>query len=133
MLNVTVSHLSNAIARLPELDAQELHEFAGEALFNLLDHALYGDDDCSMEEIMADAQRFSRFNFLTNGGESFDHSKSFIVGNGQWLRLLFKDLKTERIHAVAVEYATFVAVIQAFLSWFSTEQASPLLAPSERT
>jgi hypothetical protein len=42
-------------------------------------NAIYGDDDRSMDAILADARRYGRFDFLTNWGEQFDGFASVIV------------------------------------------------------
>ncbi len=42
-------------------------------------NAIYGDDERSMDTILADAQRYRRFDFLTNWGEQFDGFASVIV------------------------------------------------------
>ena len=48
--------------------------------FEFLDRALYLDDDRSIDQVMADATRFSKFNFLTNGGNPLtEPNRSFTV------------------------------------------------------
>lgn len=56
--------------------------FAGlsfEQIHDLVRNAIYGDDERSMEAIVADAQRYQRFDFLTNWDEPFDGFASVIL------------------------------------------------------
>lgn len=66
--------------------------------FRRLDNALYLDTGQSTEQVAEDARRFFRFDFLTNGGESFDHTKSFLVNLGDSVRLIFRD-EADRLHS----------------------------------
>lgn len=50
-----------------------------EQIHDLVRNAIYGDDERSMEEILADSQRYRKFDFLTNWGEQFDGFASVIV------------------------------------------------------
>jgi hypothetical protein len=50
-----------------------------EQIHDRVRNALYGDDDRSVSAIMADSQRYGRFDFLTNWGEQFDGFASVIV------------------------------------------------------
>jgi hypothetical protein len=74
---------------LGEIDSLWLEEFEGLtdfALFELLDYKIYGvvaneivDDARTNAEVKLDATKYSKFDFLTNWGEMFDHSgKCFI-------------------------------------------------------
>lgn len=49
-----------------------------EQIHDLVRHAIYGDDDRSMTEILADSKRYRIFDFLTNWGEQFDGFASVI-------------------------------------------------------
>lgn len=50
-----------------------------EQIHDLARNAIYGDDDRSMEAILADSQQYRRFDFLTNWDEQFDGFASVIV------------------------------------------------------
>ncbi|MCC9603751.1 hypothetical protein LOC67_24640 [Stieleria sp. JC731] len=50
-----------------------------EEIHDTVRHAIYGDDDRTMDEIQRDSRRFSPFDFLTNWGEQFDGYSSVIV------------------------------------------------------
>lgn len=64
-----------------------------------------------MEQIVADARRYRRFDFLTNGGESFDHSKSFFVANAHKVRILFK-MAEQHLVARRVDRSVFVETLK---------------------
>ena len=50
-----------------------------EQIHDLVRNAIYGDDDRTMSAILADSQRYGRFDFLTNWDEQFDGFASVIV------------------------------------------------------
>ena len=52
-------------------------------VYNFLDNKLYTlneGDERTYEQIIEDSKPFWKFDFMTNSGESFDNSKSFIYG-----------------------------------------------------
>jgi hypothetical protein len=116
MLNVTASHLRTILEHLLQMDCALFQDLSDALAWDLIDNALYLDDDRSTEEVAADSKRFSRYDFLTNGGESFDNSKSFIVRDGGSVRLLFKR-GDDTLESMKVEVGTFCAVVRAFLDW----------------
>jgi len=116
MLNVTASHLQATLKRLPQLNSSLFQGQNDALVWDIIDKALYLDDDRSKEEIVADADRYFRYDFLTNGGESFDDSKSFIVRDGKSVRLLFKK-DNEALESISVDVDVFCAVVREFLNW----------------
>jgi len=50
-----------------------------EQIHDTVRHAIYGDDDRTLEEIRRDSRRFADFDFLTNGGEQFEGYASVIA------------------------------------------------------
>lgn len=122
MLNVTARHFEDALEGLPEHNEPELYSLTDEQLWARLDSALYGDDNRTMEQIVADARRYRRFDFLTNGGESFDHSKSFFLASGHEVRILFK-MHDQPVVARSVDRSDFVETIQTWLAWLDGESA----------
>jgi hypothetical protein len=123
MLNVTANHLSSLVKRLSTLEEPAFDSLSDTQLFELLDCKLYRDDDRTTEDVAADASEFFRFDFLTNGGESFDHSKSFVTSFNGKLRLVFVQASSGVLSA-RFESAAFVSVVAAFLAWLSSEGAS---------
>jgi hypothetical protein len=116
MLNVTASHLQTILKRLPDLESALFRAQSDALVWDIIDRALYLDDDRSAEEVVADSVRYSRYDFLTNGGESFDNSKSFIVRDGEHVRLLFK--KDEgTLESISVDVGEFCSVVRSFLKW----------------
>ena len=122
MLNVTGGHFEDALRWLPKHDEPELFALTDTELWRRLDAALYGDDDRNVEQIVTDARRYRRFDFLTNGGESFDHSKSFFVANAHEVRVLFK-MGDRPLVARRVNRGVFVETLEAWLSWLDGEMA----------
>lgn len=122
MLNVTAKHLSDVLRRLDKLDESDLYGLSDESLFELLDHALYRGDESTTAQVVTDAERFFKFNFLTNGGESFDNTKSFIVAQQNQLRLLFQN-SSGNFSSVHIAREDFTATVNAFLAWHTAESA----------
>lgn len=89
----------------------------------VLGRALYGDDDRSLQEVRADAHRFSKFDFLTNWGESFDGNKGFLLHSGDGLRVLFRrglePVAARRITEDGLRHA-----VQGFLGWVEAQRRS---------
>jgi len=113
------------------LDSLWEQEFTGMgdlALWNFLDGLLYGyhgpielPDNRTLEECRRDAQRWGRFNFLTNWGEQFDGNKSFILrppGNIVWI--LSRDRANNR-YSWHVPYTTFLTATRDFVLWYEQE------------
>lgn len=122
MLNVTEGSFRAVLAELDSHDEPSLVSLSPQAMFELLDRALYRGEKRSMAQIVDDARRYRRFDFLTNGGESFDRTKSFIVNIGDCVRLLLED-EDYRLHSADVPLATFVSVVAGFLNWIQGEGA----------
>ena len=120
MLNVTEGHLQSLLLRLDSLDDSALRGLDDRDAFVLLDRAIYAGDERSTEEVTHDAERFFKFDFLTNGGESFDRTKSFSVANGDRLRILFTNEKDEFVSA-QVGRASFMLTVRGFLAWVAEE------------
>ena len=120
MLNVTEGHLQAVLRRLSNLFDPAFDELADVALYRLLSRALYESDERTSEQVAADAERYFKFDFLTNGGESFDRFRSFICLSKGRVKILFADASDVPIVAnVEAEY--FAETVAAFLSWLSAE------------
>ena len=120
MLNVTEGHLQSLLQRLDALDDPAVRSLTDREAFDFLDRAIYLDDARSIEQIAADSARFFKFDLLTNGGESFDRTKSFLVANGESLRILFED-QQRGFASARVARADFVLAVRGFLAWLTNE------------
>src|SRR6478609_3116504 len=120
MLNVTEGVLANKLARLGDLDDPSLHGLSDRETFEFLDRVLYRDYGQSTEQLAEDSKRYFRFDFLTNGGEAFDRTQSFIRTEGDRVVLMFKNDANE-FHSLRVPLETFLPVIRDFLQWLSDE------------
>lgn len=118
MLNVTAAFLEAVIRRLPELETDVFVAKDDLSVWQRIDKALYVDDDRSNEEIVADANLFFKFNFLTNGGESFDGSKSFVLREGSRVRILFVQ-GNAALSCISVHIDLFKETVRDFLEWIS--------------
>ena len=120
MLNVTELQLENLLLRLESLDDPALRDLGDREAFDFLNHALYVDDTRTDEQVSRDAKRFFKFDLLTNGGESFDRSKSFIIGAAEQLRVMFEDDR-RGFSSGRVDRATFIHAVRGFLAWVAAE------------
>lgn len=124
MLNVTAGHLEDVLDGIDALEAPELFALTDSRLWERLDTALYRNDNRTIVEVTADDRRYFKFDFLTNGGESFDGSKSFIVASESNVRILFKNDDADRsLVGATVNRYVFVEALQSFLNWLDAEGA----------
>jgi hypothetical protein len=119
-LNVTEGYLQGVLARLDSLWDSSLDGLGPGEGFQLLDNALYRGTN--NETVAADYERYSKFDFLTNGGESFNNTRSFLMTIRDIVRLLYTD-EMDVFHAADIPRRTFTTVIQEFLVWVSDEAA----------
>jgi len=84
--------------------------------FDYLNQKLYLDESRTDEQISDDAKTYSKFDFLTNGGESFDHTKSFIVSDKGVIRILWTD-RHRVFHSGDVDASEYYRVINPWISW----------------
>jgi len=120
MLSVTEGHLAGLTKRVLLLDDPELSKLNDHEAFELLNRALYLDDERTIAEVVMDAEKYRKFDFLTNGGESFDGSKSFIVLSSNHVRILFTD-RADKFQTMRVHMEVFCKVIGDFLNWLKKE------------
>jgi hypothetical protein len=118
-------------AHLEDLWEDALDGLDDLATLNFLDGALYGyhgdveiEDDRSLEDLGRDAQRFGKFNFLTNWGEQFDGGyKSFVVcPPNKPLRVLSRAFPESVGLSVNVSRDGFARASRAFVDWFKSQE-----------
>lgn len=100
-------------------------------IWNYLDAALYGYhgnielDDCrTPEQVHSDAERYFKFDFLTNWGEMFDRGgKSFLLKlpNG-YLKVLNYDHINEKINSYQCSELGFRQAVKGFIIWFKEQE-----------
>ena len=121
MLDVTANFFDIALKRISDHAEPELCALSDEALWQRLNALIYLDDRRTAEQVYADAVRYSRFDFLTGGGESFDKVKCFFVARADDVRVLFQN-GDQPIRSATVARSVFVETLQAWLQWFDREQ-----------
>ncbi len=126
MLDVPESILREFVRRLDSLDDHALADISDRDAFDLLESATHG---CDPSNPVVDIDAFDKFDFLTNAGESFDGTISFIIGSGDYLRLLFTDEKRV-FHATRVGHSTFIQTVTEFLKWMDERRQGSVRPPS---
>jgi hypothetical protein len=121
MLNVTEGHFQDCLSLLDELHDEAVDGLPDEAAFRFLDAKIYLDDDRTNEEVLADSLRYSKFDFLTNCGESFDGIKAFLLKSGNHFRVLYR-LTSGTIGGVEITRCGLVSATLAFLEWIAAEK-----------
>lgn len=118
-------------AHLEDLWDDALNGLDDRATYDFLDGALYGyhgdveiEDNLSLEEISRDAQRFGKFEFLTNWGGQFDGcSKSFVVcPPDKPLRVLSRAFPESVGLCVNVSRTGFALAARDFVDWFKYQE-----------
>jgi hypothetical protein len=122
MLNVTEGHIDDCLGQLDKLHDSAVDDLPDVEAFRFLDAALYLDDDRTDQQIHADAIRFSKFDFLTNWGESFDGVKAFLLKKGDRFRILFRLSSDDTPGSVEVTRESLVSAILAFQRWMTDEK-----------
>lgn len=121
LLNVTEGFLRGFIETANQLEDIELNKQSDWELFKFLDKKIYGLNERTFEQVIEDAKKYRKFDFLTSSGESFETIKSFVVKNYNEYRLLISDrleiFKSFRINSFFMEN-----VVIEFLVWMESEK-----------
>lgn len=93
-------------------------------IFAAVDHALYISDEC-------DAERYGRFDFLTNTGEQFDDAKTFIICRPDGRVHILYQLRDDTIGSASCSVESFRRVAAAYVQWFDEQvrNTAPPLFP----
>ncbi|MDZ4401712.1 hypothetical protein [Prosthecobacter sp.] len=83
-------------------------------IFAVVDQALYGSDD-------SNAERYRRFDFLTNTGEQFDDSKTFIVCRPDGRVHILYQLRDDTSGSACCLAQTFRQAAESFVCWFDEQ------------
>ena len=111
----TLRELRSALPRL--YDEAFANKSASE-VFELLDQALYVDDSRDDIQLSEDIERFSPFNFLTNAGEGFDDSKSFVYcESNKVVHIVWKILESGVVHSATCSATSFVFAVDGACKW----------------
>jgi hypothetical protein len=101
---------------LPSLWDDRFAQHTDEEVFGWLDAMLYSG------EISLESEEINRFDFLTNTGEQFDDSKSFILCSPEGVvRILFQLHDRIIVNSASCDAATFLAVSSSLNQWFQAQ------------
>ena len=123
MLGVTAGFFDSILGRISDLSSQEFSGLSDFDVYSKLDAAIYADDARTTAQVAADSKKYFKFDFLTNGGESFDNSKSFIVVDGGFVRVLFYSFSVDRFFSHSVSIFEFKTCINQFLAWYDSTRS----------
>ena len=110
-----VERIVEAAQKLPSLWDVRFTQHTDEEIFSWLDALLYsGEITCE------NGNDPHRFDFLTNTGEQFDDSKTYIVSLPEgFVRILF--FKDKRFGSASCQSATFLLVATSLGHWFKEQ------------
>ncbi|WP_295679412.1 hypothetical protein [uncultured Nevskia sp.] len=96
-------------------------ELSATEIFAIIDRALYIDVGQSDIAVRKDADRYARFDFLTNAGEQFDGFKTFIAAEPQGeVRIFFQD-PDGVLGSARCSMAAFQSASCAFVAWYDAQ------------
>lgn len=104
-------------ATLHKLISVEFAGLDGSGVWHFLDQKLYRDDERTLSEVDRDAQEYSRFNFLTNWGESFDHYKGFVFCRDDGVHFVVLEPGEHEPRCAQVSPDGFRSAIASFDAW----------------
>ena len=123
MLDVTAVFFESLLKRLDQLENSVLNELSDSQLYKFIDCKIYEDDERSIDQVISDAETYYKYDFLTNGGESFDCSKSFILVDGNFCRILFNDDRSKENVFTRVSKTGFISAVSDFLLWYEAAKS----------
>ena len=129
-LFVTYDALKKKIQNLNELECD--FNLSNDAdIFNFLDKKLYildEDDVRTHEQICNDMEPYIKFDFMTNAGETFDRTKSFIymcknkrihiMYQTYWYNENIGNFENDEIICTELDKETFLVVTKNFTKWY---------------
>lgn len=114
------------------LDA--FNEMTPREIHDTVSHALYGDDNRTLDQMRQDSLLYGRFDFLTNWGDQFDGYSSVIVSPTPDVMMLlhrpYVDPSSSRRlpHEFVIAHCSRAAFIKAsigFVDWFDSTARRP--------
>ena len=112
ILGVSYMQLKTVLESIPKQNIENLPKTNESDLFNFIDHKTYIGDDYSPEDHV-----FYDYDFMTNGGESFDNTKSFIIKYEDQYKIFFHDYDKKQSFYKTVDKSVFHNVIESFFTW----------------
>ncbi len=119
-LGVTALCLERLKNRLHELVLPAAAGRTHDDVFSFLNDRLYvPSEGRSDADVTQDALHYSKYDFLTNGGESFDRTKSFVFCDQARVVLLLEH-QDGAFQSVIVTSSEFSRVLDGFVTWTKT-------------
>jgi hypothetical protein len=87
-------------------------------IFKFLDNKLYMDEERTMEQIKNDTNFYFKFCFLTNAGEMFDRTKSFIYMDKEKIIHILYQIDDNQIICVKIDNEIFKKTTSDFIEWY---------------
>lgn len=119
LIDGPISELYRIATRHHPLWDHAFDELDALGIFELLDAAIWRDDDRPLDLIQKDSKRYAPYIFLNNWGEQFDCVGScFIVQPNSVYRIIWQD--DSGVHrSVDVPRDVFVSVVLAAHEWYA--------------
>jgi hypothetical protein len=116
-LSGTHQALVRLSATLHELISKEFPGLDDSGVWHFLDQKLYRDDERTLSEVDRDAREYSRFDFLTNWGESFDDYKGFVFCRDDGVHAVVMGPGAYELRCVRVSQHGFRSAVAGFDAW----------------
>jgi hypothetical protein len=123
MLNVTEMFLEKFIEKIEQINVSDIPAKGQVEIFKFLDDKLYSDNNDTNEKILEYSEKYFKYDFLTNGGESFDFFKSFAYSDKNTIGFVFEDNDGAFFSGICQKPAV-IKVVQDFLNWLKNEGAA---------
>ncbi|MEZ5330339.1 MAG: hypothetical protein R3F19_35275, partial [Verrucomicrobiales bacterium] len=90
-------------------------------IFRIFNEAIYNGTHSNSDEIVDLADRFWKFDFLTNWGEHFDPLKGLLAFDPNGEALFMIEDGDDRVRGFRFPQASFVEAASDFVRWFDSE------------
>ena len=90
-------------------------------IFSILERPLYRDYGQSLEQMRADWERLGQYVFLTNTGEQFDGTNTFIICRPGGVVTIICRFRDDTLASGSCRVESFRAVAEAYVQWFEEQ------------
>jgi len=121
-LFTSAKELRSRADNLDELWDKSFDGLRADQIFRIFDRAIYVYDESAPNDLVDGAERYWKFNFLTNWGEQFDRLKGFLAAPpGEELLLIIQGAD-DSLTTFSIGRDSFRRAAIDFADWFDREE-----------